>query len=392
VVYPKVLIVSEIPFCLGNGMGITLSTFFKGWPKENLIQLYASTWRFELRNDVYNRKINVSVTGHKGRRYIIPFMLGLNSAWRGYYSERWLKKRLGNWRPDMVYSFVFFVSTLKYADWVSSKLECPHMLSISDIIPEELGSTDKDTIDTIKGIFSRGRVRLAISQEMQEELQKQYDIDFEVLHNGAAEELFLSPETKPLSSGRLTIRFLGGIDKYRHFNAIEDVVEAVKEYNRIKGPILFEIFGGAECWKDNILSLINGKEIVFGGAPSLTEGYELLKTADLLVIPVTFDKSVFDSIRLSFPTKLPEYLASGTPTLIYGPRGTATTEYCIKNNLGILQTERSVSNLVNLFAKIVTDRNSFRQKALRDQAFIRENCSAVTVRTHFYNFIKKTLA
>ena len=52
---PKVCVVTEAPISRGNGFGVTLGTFFSGWPAENLLQMYA-------RSDVEVE------TGHSGIR------------------------------------------------------------------------------------------------------------------------------------------------------------------------------------------------------------------------------------------------------------------------------------------------------------------------------------
>lgn len=55
--------------------------------------------------------------------------------------------------------------------------------------------------------------------------------------------------------------------------------------------------------------------------------FRTLAQADILLLPVNFDAHSVRYIRLSMPTKVPSYLASGTPVLVYGPRGVAQVEY-----------------------------------------------------------------
>ena len=43
----------------------------------------------------------------------------------------------------------------------------------------------------------------------------------------------------------------------------------------------------------------------------------------MLVLPVNFDGATIEYVRLSFPTKLPAYMLSGTPILAYGPEEVA---------------------------------------------------------------------
>jgi glycosyltransferase involved in cell wall biosynthesis len=55
--------------------------------------------------------------------------------------------------------------------------------------------------------------------------------------------------------------------------------------------------------------------------------FRTLGEADILLLPVNFDAHSVRYIRLSMPTKVPSYLVSGTPVLVYGPAGVAQVEY-----------------------------------------------------------------
>ena len=120
---------------------------------------------------------------------------------------------------------------------------------------------------------------------------------------------------------------------------------------------------------------------------SRDEGYQLIKSADLLVVPVSFDSTGFDDICLSFPTKLPEYLASATPTLVYGPAKTAPVEFCRRHKLALVQDTRSIEGLCHLLDKIQREPEHFRSKAAQDSIFARENLSASTMRTRFEKLV-----
>ena len=55
----------------------------------------------------------------------------------------------------------------------------------------------------------------------------------------------------------------------------------------------------------------------------------LFSSHDLLLIPLDF-KSRF--LRLSMPTKVSEYMISGTPIMVFAPKDTALSEYALKYN------------------------------------------------------------
>src|SRR5262249_6462505 len=55
--------------------------------------------------------------------------------------------------------------------------------------------------------------------------------------------------------------------------------------------------------------------------------FRVLTEADILLLPANFDEASVRYIRLSMPTKLPAYLASGTPILVHGPAPLAQVDY-----------------------------------------------------------------
>jgi glycosyltransferase involved in cell wall biosynthesis len=62
-----------------------------------------------------------------------------------------------------------------------------------------------------------------------------------------------------------------------------------------------------------------------------------------LLLPFNSNASTKAFIQYSWPTKLAEYFASGTPILILGPRGVGFIEYTIENNCGFYVKEATVS-------------------------------------------------
>ena len=82
---PRTLVVTEAPFGLNNGFGVTLNTFFSGWDTERLFVLYT---RQETAgsSEQNGRSAFASVPGHWGRRYGAAFLLGRRPTWRGRYS------------------------------------------------------------------------------------------------------------------------------------------------------------------------------------------------------------------------------------------------------------------------------------------------------------------
>lgn len=385
--FPRVLLISEQPIDAQNGFGVTLRTFFFGWPREKLAQLHSSKAASK-QSDFCHITRYGDIPGNRGRRDGLMFYLGRTPVWRGRFSRGWLRSALGNWQPEVVYSLMYSGWTLAFASWIAEQYECPLVAHATDDSLENLALEGGASIGKL---FEKTKTRLVISREMQVEYTRRYGLDFGVLHNGAADEYFADVPGFPRTQKQVfTIRYLGSILPTHHYHAIEDVSAAVKELNNSGVAALFEICGG-EWTKQNALPLVDEPFTVYRGAVSRSEGINLLQKADLLVLPITFDPAHFEYVRLSLPTKLPEYLASGTPVLVYGPAGVAPVELCRSNGVGMVIDKRSTASLDELIRMMIASPDSYCEKAARDREWAREHVSASIITEKFRTIMRQSI-
>ena len=377
--WPETLIISESPFSLVNGFGVTLTTFFQGWPREKLRQFYTTT-PAPVSRDVCQNIRRAHIPIHGARRYGVMFALGLIPEWRHQYSRRWLEAQLKGWRPDLVYSLSHSFTTARYAGWVSEILDCPHLLHIAD---DCLGRAARAEV---QAVCRAAAGRLAISEEMRSVYAARHQLDFDVLHNGAAQEIFDQPPASRSDPAEFVVRYLGSIVPRHHFPALDDIAEAVRRVKPGDRAMRMEIYGG-EVTRRASDHIVDGRQVIYGGPADRLEGYRLLASADLLVIPVSFASESYEEIRLSFPTKLPECLASGVPTLVYGPAGSAPVEFCRRHQLASVIPERGPDLLDSFFAKLLIEPDHFRGKAAADREFARQHLSAPAIRERFHRFV-----
>lgn len=381
---PRTLVISEAPLSAANGFGVTLTTFFQGWPGERLLQFYT---RAEFDPDPEDRARTVfgDIPGHWGRRYAIEWMCGQRPAWRGRYSARWLRHALGRWRPDVVYTMTFSADTLAFASWVARRLGRPLVAHIADDgleVPKARPERD------VRALLAGAAARISISEEMRLAYLARYGLDSRVLHNGASLEL-LRRRSIDTPGPVFCVRYLGSVLPEHHFNAIEDVAIAVRE--RLTDlNVRFEVCGGAYT-RHHAQSLADGTRVVYRGAVGPAEAIDLVTTADLLVIPVNFSPEAFNHVRLSLPTKLPEYLASGTPTLVYGPAGAAPVEFCRRHSVGFVIDTRSVDRVAAFIRHAAADRIGLRQSAEPHREFVRQRYAAPVVQAQFRAAIASVL-
>jgi glycosyltransferase involved in cell wall biosynthesis len=86
-----------------------------------------------------------------------------------------------------------------------------------------------------------------------------------------------------------------------------------------------------------------------------TTFFARLAAADALLLPVNFDAGSVRMIRYSMPTKVPAYLVSGTPVLVYGPVEVAQVGYALDRAWGHVVPRREPAALQGGIRRILGD-------------------------------------
>jgi len=107
--------------------------------------------------------------------------------------------------------------------------------------------------------------------------------------------------------------------------------------------------------------------------------------ADLLVLPNDFDKKSVSFLKLSIPTKASEYMASGSPILVYSSAETAITKHALQNKWAYVVHESSIEKLRTAINEIYKDEDLRRKLAGIAKKFSIEHYDIDKVRTEFKN-------
>ena len=118
----------------------------------------------------------------------------------------------------------------------------------------------------------------------------------------------------------------------------------------------------------------------------------LLSGADLLVLPFNFDERSRQYIRLSMPTKVPAYMACGTPVLVYGPPGIATVRYAQRDGWGHVLSTPGLAPLQETLLWLLEDRTARERLGKRAKVLAHEHHDAGKVRPAFHSALVKAAA
>ena len=152
------------------------------------------------------------------------------------------------------------------------------------------------------------------------------DLDREELHE-------TSGKTCPTPHGRLRIVFTGGVSAANE-DAIICLLKTAEHVGNIE--VIF-------ATTDNRSYL---KNVSRGFVPK-KECYELQRSADVLLLPLSFGCSYPEEIQCAFPMKTLDYLVAGKPILAIVPKGTFAQDFVEKNNVGIVVTELSEQKIAD---------------------------------------------
>ena len=354
----KVLLVTETPPETPNGFGVTLKCLLK----ETNHDVVFTDADFKEHGSKLGYRL-AQVPYHTGRKYYMHYKLGKIPEWRGNYSKLWLKSNLKN-AYGKVYAFVYSERCLNFAHWISLQLKIPLIIHLAD----HCESFEKpEVVNLLKDCTSL----ICITKEMKEKYQGILGKkNIEVIHNGAEKICFdiPQPSSAPFSENNpFVLCFIGGLFYHLHGDCIEDIADAFTIIREKKPFLRFDLYGQRQpprfCEQE-----FKGSGIIHHGVVMpLEKKNEIMTKAHCFVIPSTFNFSNHRNYRFSFPTKIPELIASGRPILSYGPEDTATNHFLKLNKVGVRVHERSILKLADSLNSIIENYSDhiFESKRIR---------------------------
>jgi glycosyltransferase involved in cell wall biosynthesis len=149
-------------------------------------------------------------------------------------------------------------------------------------------------------------------------------------------------------------------------------------------PISMEIYSPSHATEQYRERLVVGTAISLQDTIADDEVFfRTLQGVDMLVLPVNFDEYTIEYIRYSMPTKVPAYLAVGTPILVYGPAEVAQVSYATKSGWGMPVTVRDMGALKDALRRLATDMQLRQELSDRARQMAAAHHDARVVREQF---------
>ena len=374
----QLLLVTETPPGTPNGFGVTLKCLFQNTPHQVLY------------TDAAFREFGASkgltlaqVPYHRSKKHLLDFLLGKIPEWRNHFSKSWLRSNVPA-KNLLVYAFIYSTKCLAYASWIATQKGIPLIVHIADHNPSFEGKT-------VSRILKKCEKIICITKEM----RAKYELtigrkDIEVLHNGAESRCFeLEQPTKPPFNTQKPFRlcFLGGLFEHLHGNCIEDVLEAIRIIHEKVKWLRFDLYGQIQP-KSFLSEQLNKSGITHHGiVMPLDKKHEIMERSNCFLIPSSFNSTNNNNYRYSFPTKLPELIASGRPIISYGPSDTATNQLLKSYRLGAIINRRSVNEVVNCLLDLINNYENSLLNKCSINSTIRQSISADKMRLDLSSII-----
>ncbi|HKK41827.1 MAG TPA: glycosyltransferase [Bacteroidales bacterium] len=405
--YPRILIFGP-PFNNFTGGGITLSNLFKGWDKESIAVASTGHVLQNLTTDVCD---TYYLLGKNEQRWMFPFNFlqrpfpsGLMTfeknetlpeyhfrpsirrfivnklfypflKWIGLihimskirFSEEF-RQWLTGFNPEILYMQVTSKEDINFAVKLCDFLRIPSVIHNMDDWPSTISNKGlfktywKNRIDReFKELLARVDLHLSISHAMSDEYLRRYNINFTAFHNPIETKVwkkytkttynFDDEVVKVLYSGRIGV----GITE-----SLVEVATVIEEINKTWGNI--KLFIQSPSGDFEVRNRLQKYDCIVLNSPvEYSELPAIFSTADIMLIANDFEDQGIDYLRYSMPTKVSEYMISGTPILVYASPETAVSKFFMEHNCGSCVTEQDPGQINEALKKLVDDRE-YREK------------------------------
>jgi glycosyltransferase involved in cell wall biosynthesis len=385
------LLVAPNVFHRHTGGGVTLTNLFRGWPADRIAMIYSeplepdtrvcqkffrlgisevrkwafldnlrSLWKKQNNQTTSSVVSNKTDAGFTKKLYEIVVGDGLPEEAR--VSEE-LDRFITDFQPELVYTFLGYLSFIQLVDAIVERYNIPYVVHMMDDWPSTIYQRGlfsrwlRPQLDPhLRSNLRRAKVRMGISDSMCKAYQARYGFSFVPFHNALDLTQWQKHHRTTYNAGRpFRVVYAGSILPNAQLDSIRDVAAAVRRLHEKDIPIEMILYANVSAEQRSSYGLDSLPVIRYESPLEDDTVAQKLAQADVLILPVNFDEASVNYIRYSMPTKIPAYLASGTPVLVYGPKGVAQVDYALNDHWGYVVQEQGISEIEKALDALISD-------------------------------------
>lgn len=309
-----------------------------------------------------------------------------------------ISSELLNWidefKPDLIYAQFATLDKIRFVYNLKRETNIPLVIHFMDDWPSVLVSPGifhnywKKIINKeLRSLIDSADACIAISKKMADEFKIRYNRNFSYYHNPVDVDDWL-PYSKTSwdagSSFKILYAGRGGKSILKSIKTIAQSIQKLNnKYEKIEFHIYTKDFTEVELLFSKMSAIYVHKPI-----PDYDQIPQLFCSYDLLVLPLDFDSKF---LTLSMPTKVSEYMISGTPTLIFAPKNTALTEYAMNYQWGYVISNNEESEIEIAILDFVHNESTRRKYGLKAKEIAIERHNSDKVRLDFRKLLNSQI-
>ena len=185
----------------------------------------------------------------------------------------------------------------------------------------------KEAEKKLRDILSIATLRFTSSDKMAKEYEQRYRYKFICYPNPVKIE---TPYAIFPKNSSFNVVFTGKVGWHNSI-ALKNMIEVVEQLQNDGMEIVFDIYTDtSENALKNLLGKIPSSLRLHKPVPNC-QIPGILRSATLLYLPISINKSTARFTRYSMSTKMGEYMSSGVPMIYVGPKNIAMTEFLLEN-------------------------------------------------------------
>lgn len=170
-------------------------------------------------------------------------------------------------------------------------------------------------------------------------MKKEYDDLFGVNSTFIAKSFNMDIKDFGPKESRIPLRmvYMGQVI-YGRIKTLISISEALKDINKESTKIQLFIYTNNKICKEDKMSLTKNGNVFIEAPVPYSEVANVINDNDVVVFVETFDSKLNNIARLSFSTKISDYLRSGKCVFAIGPSNVAPIEYFLVEDAAIVST------------------------------------------------------
>lgn len=292
--------------------------------------------------ELYNRFLNFSGLYHYTRR------LTLSPEF-----AKWVQE----FSPDVIYTQLSSLELIEFVSLLSKQYQLPVIIHIMDDWPSTISKKgvlqslwNKIIDKQFRLLLGSAKSLMSISDAMSEEYQLRYGKPFIPFHNPINVNHWIEHSKVSYKAGETFVMLYAGRIGPGIQECFFDIAAAINELV-LKGlKIEFHLQSTSSSYVIDEIAKFDfvkiKKPVAYDELPAL------FASVDVLLLPNDFDASSVSFLKYSMPTKASEYMATGTPILLYASAETAIVKHAEKNKWAYIVTESEPQKLAAGIAEL----------------------------------------